>query len=116
MADRRFSVPTLQEVVTVTVGLGSIISGIIKLGGWELLGLHLPTVTSTSLTFSGSTDGTNFVAIKRSAGTAVSLTIASNTIVNVDPTLLAGCIHLKVTVDTAEAAARSLKCIVKKRF
>lgn len=68
--------PKVQEkTVTITSGTESTVA---IAPGMVLCGVEIPaSLASTSLTFQGSSDGTNFQALKDDANAAVSVTVGS---------------------------------------
>ena len=70
-------------------------------------------LTSTSLSFLVSADGTNFMTHRDYTGNIVSVTCAASQWIQLDPAMFVGFPHFKVVMGTAEAAARTLTIIVR---
>jgi hypothetical protein len=70
-------------------------------------------LTSTSLSFLVSADGTNFMTHKDYLGTTVTVTCAASQFISLDPALFVGFPYWKVVMGSAEAAARVLTVIVR---
>lgn len=101
----------------VTVANGATVSSAIDLGNLSVVGLILPVLTSTAITFqaSDSLAGT-YQAVKGSDGNSVSYTVASSTYVVILPTALAGIRFLKLVCGSAEGAARTITVIAKECY
>mgnify|MGYP001013641950 CR=1 FL=1 len=73
----------------------------------DLCGLVIPTMTSTSINFQGSRDGTNFYPIWWDS-VLLEVTITSSTIAMLDPMWFAGVNYLKIGTGSGEASDRTI--------
>jgi hypothetical protein len=104
---------TLGGTVALTIANGQTTSNALDLREKVLVGLQFATMTGTALTFTASSDGVTYVALKDSAGAAVSFTIASDTYTVIQPAILAGVRYLKLVSGSSEGAARTITAIVR---
>ena len=107
--------------VTVTIAQNGTTSSAAELAdGFSLVALQLPaTFEGTALTFTGSTDGTNYVAVYATGGAAAySVTVQVDRIVPVDPLVFVGLRFLKVVSNAAggENAATTVTLITREMY
>ncbi len=101
--------------VDVTIGASGTKTAAVDLGGFTLVGILLPaTFTGTALTFEAAEAlaGT-YRVVKAVGGSSVSLTVAQNTYVAVDPTALQGVNFIKLVSGSTEGSARTITLILK---
>ncbi len=90
-------------------------SSAIALGSEQaLVGLVLPTVASTSITFTGSVNGTTYVTVRDVGGGAYSVTAGSDRYIPLDPRVFAGLPLVKVVFGSSETAVtfQAVMCAV----
>lgn len=107
--------------VTVTIALNGTTSTAAELAdGFSLVALQLPAVfEGTALTFTGSTDGTTYVAVYAAGGAAAySVTVGTDRIVPVDTLVFAGLRFIKVVSNAAggENAATTVTLITREMY
>jgi hypothetical protein len=72
------------------------------------------TLTSTAMTFTGSTDGSTYVAVRAMDGAAAySITVAASYYVPVDIRCFAGLAYIKCVAGSAEGGARVITLITR---
>jgi len=101
---------------TVTIANGATVSGAAVLGGGlQLVAVQCPAaLTSTAMTFTGSTDGTTYVAVYAMDGAAAySITVGVDRIVPVDIRCFAGLAYVKCVAGSAEGGARVITLITR---
>lgn len=90
---------------------------VIEVGNHKLFSFQFGTITSTAMTFQASYDGTTFVALNDDAGTAISITVASDKVVAVTDSAksmaLAAVQLLKCVMGSVEAADRTIEVVLK---
>jgi hypothetical protein len=91
--------------VSATIAAGATgLSGAVDLGYSALTGIVMPgTWVAASLTFQASADGTNYFNLYDN-GTEVSLTVAADRFIQIDPAKWRGIRYLKVRSGAAGAA------------
>jgi hypothetical protein len=105
--------PVVTEIVTATIASGAALSDAVDTKGYRVIGVATPSaITSTTVTFQGSDDNSSFYAIQ-DASAAISITVAVDELVLLSPQVVEGVRYIKLAVDTAEAAARSIKVVLK---
>lgn len=104
----------IGTTATFTIDSSGTVSNAVDLGDRTLVGLQLPTMTGTAITFQASTslDGT-YVAVKGSDGASISYTTASSTYVAIQPAVLAGIRFIKIVSGSAEGAARTVTGVAR---
>lgn len=103
----------LNPAVSVIIANAGTASSAINQGGFTLVGCQFPAAfTGTTVTFTASSDGTNFFPVYNSAG-AVSYTIAQGRYYAFNSADLQGIHYLKIVSGSSEAAARTLICSLK---
>ena len=88
----------------------------VKTDGMLLCGVQFPAaMTGSSVTFDFSFDGSTWVDVVETDGTAVSYTVTAGDVVRVDPSgwAFATAGSLRVTSDATEAADRKIQLIFK---
>jgi len=88
----------------------------VQTGGLLLSGIVFPaTMTGTSVTFDFSFDGTTWVDVVETDGTAVTYTVTAGDVVRVDPSgwAFASAGFIRVTSNGTEAADRKIQLIFK---
>lgn len=100
--------------VTATIPINTQLSSEIKLGGFVLSGIFLPSaLTGTSITFQAATaSGGTYVDVYNSSG-QLSYTVAASRYVAIDPKDFQGIAFLKIKSGSSETAARTLICSLK---
>lgn len=98
---------------TVTILNGATVSNAVDLGEMAVVGMQNATLTSTAMTFQASADNSTFVAVKNTAGSTYSVTVASDSYTVIPPADLAGIRWLKVVAGSAEGADRTVKLMVR---
>lgn len=72
------------------------------------------TITSTSLTFTASVDGSTYVAVREVGGAAAySVTVAASQYVPLDPRVFAGAQYVKVVPGSSEASPRVCPVVLR---
>lgn len=80
-------------------------SDAIDLGGTVLCGLFSPaSISSTTVSFEVSANGTDFFAAYDNAGVAISYTIAASTYTQIDPAVFAGVRFIKLIFGSSETS------------
>jgi len=77
----------------------------------SFVGLVLPDIASTAITFTGSVDGNTYVTVKDVGGGAYSLTAADSVYVPVDPRVFVGLPYVKVVFGSSETAITFQVCM-----
>ncbi len=103
---------TVNQVIA-TILSGATVSNAVDLGEMAIVGMQNTTLTSTAFTFQASADGVTYVAVKNTAGSSYSVTVASDTYTVIPPADLAGIRWLKVVAGTSEGADRTIKLVVR---
>jgi len=101
---------------TVTIANNAQTSDAASLGGGlQLVAVQLPaTLTSTAMTFTGSTDGSTYVAVYAMDGAAAySITVGAARIVPVDIRVFAGLAYVKCVAGSAEGGERIITLITR---
>lgn len=106
------------NAVSVTIASGASLSDAAAIGAGTLVGIQLPTITSASLSFQGSADGTTYVEVLDASSAAVAVGASTGARYIKAPADLAGVPYLKVRSGTSGApvnqgAARVITLIVK---
>ena len=97
--------------VFVQPGL-NVTSSATHLEGFGMVGIIMPpTLTSTSMAFTGSQDNKNFYDLYNTAGELLVISIAPNRIVLFSPGDFVGINFIKLILNNNEAAIRSFKVI-----
>lgn len=100
------------QTQTVTVANGGTTTGNINLNGFGMVGVIFPSaLTSTSMTFQGSQDGTTFTALYNTDGNALTATVAASRILLFTPGDFVGINYVRLVLGSAEGAERSLQVI-----
>ncbi len=100
------------QTATATVLSGATSSDAIQLNGFGLVGLILPSaLTSTTMTFTGSQDGTTYTALYNTSGSLLTVTVAASRIILFVPGDLVGVNYIKLVFGTAEGADRAISSI-----
>lgn len=104
------------ETETATIALNGTISGAVVLGGRTPVALAMPAaLTSTTMTFQVSYDGTNYVALYDTSGSAVSITVAASRNISLSDVMaqFLGAVGIKLVGGSAEGAARSIGVVMR---
>lgn len=100
------------QTSTQTISSGQTVSDNIQLKGFGMVGLIMPaTLTSTTMTFNGSQDGTNFSSLYNVSGTQLSITVAASRIILFSPGDFVGINYLQLVGGTAEGGDRTIQVI-----
>jgi hypothetical protein len=90
------------------------LSNALDLRGKVLVALVMPaTITSTVITFSGSTDGTTYNTITNTSGVALSCTVSASRHVCIVPIDFASIRFLKLVMGSAELADRTIIAVMR---
>ena len=105
------------KVLTATIANGAQLSGELDLQYYKLVALEFATMTGTALTFTAaSATGGTFVDVYDDAGSQVSITIASDTVVGITGTpagAIAPLRFVKLKSGSAEGAERTVNVILR---
>lgn len=95
--------------IPVVIAINGTVSGIALLHGLTVVGIGMPAAfTGTAITLqAGDADGT-YRAVNVIGGTAVSLTVAADKYIALDPATLRGIERLKLVSGNTETAARTI--------
>lgn len=115
--DARVSSPRKVISVLIDISESTTLSGVIDLGPWRILALHLPAaLTSTAVKFMVAETGNGtFNALYDAGGTLVSVTVAAARTVGIGGTqggALAACRYIKLLMGSAEAADRTINLLL----
>lgn len=100
--------------IVSTVQSGATLSSAVYLKGFQVVGVYLPTITSTAIQFLTSVDGVTYYPVySTTSGTHLSYTVTSGTFQAIDPKDLAGANYLKISMGSSEAALRTLNLSVR---
>jgi hypothetical protein len=102
-------------VATATIPISTATTGAIATKGLTLVGVQLPAAfTGTTLTFTGSVDGTTYQPVySTTSGTALSYTVAQGHYVAIDPVPFYGLAYIKLVSGSTEGTARTLLVTLK---
>lgn len=105
----------MLPAVVATIPAAGATSNAIKLNGFSLVGILLPsTFTGATITFTVSVDGTNFFVLKSLlTGTSLSYTVTQGTYAAIDPVPFYGVHYLKIVSASTEGSARTLTLALK---
>lgn len=102
------------ECTDLTVAISTTTSNVLDLRGKVLVALVMPAaLTSTAITFQGSTDNSTFKQMTGSTGTALSCTVAASKHVCFVSNDFASARYLKLIMGTAESAARTITAVMR---
>jgi hypothetical protein len=109
---------TGANIVSVVIANGQSLSSAAEIGAGTLAGIQLPTITSASLSFQGSFDGTTYVEVLDASSNPVAVSTSTGDRYLKAPADLAGVPFLKVRSGTsgaavAQGAARTIQLIIK---
>ena len=92
-------------------------SGPVDLTEWLLAGFMLPdTFTGTALTFEAApTEDGTYRSVTNSSGTAISVTVATDAHVLIEPQTFAGVRWLKIVSGSTEGADRTIGLVLHRR-
>lgn len=113
MTSLRKTATLAYKEVLIDVSEDDDLSSAGNLGPAALCGLVIPAgMTSTSITFQASVDGTTFYDVYDSTNTQISVTIDSSAkIIKLDPADFVGLEYLKLVTGSAEGADRTIGLI-----
>lgn len=102
---------------TVTIASGQTTSQAIDVGEWLIAGIRTPAaLTGTTMTFTGATkEAGTYLAIRDSAGTAISVTVSADDHIVIEPQTFAGVQWIKLVSGSSEAADREITLVLHKR-
>lgn len=106
----------MQNGVVATIANGQTTSSLVKLVGFNLVGIQTPAaLTGTTLTFQAcNSDGSTCVPLKvTSSGTALSQTVTTSSYYAMDPVNFHGVAYLKLVSGSSEGGARSITLSLK---
>lgn len=102
------------QIGPVTITGGSTTSGVFTTQGLGLVGLAMPaTFTGTTMSFQGSDDGSNYLALYNVSGTALSITVAASRLILFSPGDLVGVQFLKLVSGSTEGSDRVIQVITR---
>ena len=97
---------------TATILSGATTSDEIRLGGFQLRGVEVPTIDTGDITFTVSSDGTTFRTLKTPGGDTYTLVAGTgNAVFVVDPNAFRGLQFLKLVAAT-QSADRTIKLLI----
>lgn len=106
--------PPIEVVTSVAIANGQTVSDAVDLGGLRPIALVTPAaLTGTAFTFQASVDGSTYVAVYDSSGSAVSVTVSTSRYIVLSPTTFAGIRFLKVVSGSAEGGARTIQVVAR---
>ena len=86
----------------------------VDVAGTTPVGVYTPsTITSSSITFKASHDGSTFVPVENGSGGNLSKTVSGGEYIPLDPADFAGIQHLKIICGSSEAADRTFKLALR---
>lgn len=98
----------------IDVSESATVSNALDLRGKVLVALVMPSaLTSTAITFTGSTDGTTYSSMTNSSGSAITCTVAASKHVILTPTDFYGARFLKLTMGSSEGADRTIIAVMR---
>ena len=106
-----------RAVRNMTMASGASVSAALDLAPAEcVVGFQVSATfdTTTTLTLTGTVDGSaTYVAVKSSAGTAYTITVLDDTggYYYIDPTVTFGLASIKLTSDTTQGAAETIRVV-----
>lgn len=104
---------TVQNT-TLTIGNGATVSDALDLTGLAVVALVFPaSMTGTTMTFQGSVDGTNYLALYNTAGSALSITVQSSSIVLFSAYDLVGMKFIKLVSGSAETGSKNIGIVTR---
>lgn len=114
------STPVVTKGTTFTVAVDATVSNALDLQlvnpGQKVLGFAIKgTCTSTTMTFNASADGVNFYPLMGNTGSAVSITVASNTIIGFTADIgaeLSGWRWLQAVMGSSELSGATILVVV----
>lgn len=108
---------TNVQVLSVTIANGATTSSAVPLGDMLPVAITFPaTLTNTSFTLQGSTDGgTTYANIYLSTGTAYGVTVTASASIPLTPIDFSGFSHVRMIGGSNEGGARTIT-IVLRRF
>ena len=99
---------------SVTIVSGQTQSSSYDTSGATVIGLELPTLTGSSLTFQKlASDGATWLNVLMDDGTAYSVTVSGAGYVSLDPTVMVGVVSLRVVSNSAEGADRAITFVMR---
>jgi len=102
------------QIGPVTITGGGTTSGAFTTQGLGVVGLIMPgTFTGTTMTFTGSDDGTNFYSLYNTSGTALSITVAASRLILFTPGDLVGIQFIKLVSGSTEGSDRVIQVITR---
>lgn len=104
--------PGVFESQTATIAATGTKTDAIEIAGCSLIGLVTPAaLTSTSITFEVSNDGSTFYSLYDSNGSQVSLNVSTGVAYSMDPQWFAPWRYMKIVGDSSEAASRDFTVV-----
>ena len=101
----------MLDLVPFTIASGASVSSVANASNGLILGVYFPTMTSTTITFAGSTsnNAAGMLLVSDGAGASYSKIIAAaGNYLPLDATVFGGIPFLQIRGNTTEAAARTL--------
>ena len=106
-----------KSTVLIDISASTTVSSAVDLGEWLIAGIICPTdLTSVAFTFEAADaeDGT-YRACYDASGNAISVTVAADRHVLLEPQTFAGASWLKLVAGSAEAADREITLVLHRR-
>lgn len=99
---------------TITIATNTTVSAAVDLGGCTLVGVRTPAqLTGTSLSFQAVDEAGNSLAVHKTDGNALSLTVAAGRHIPLDPKDFQGIWKIKLVSGSEEAANRTFTLLVR---
>lgn len=106
--------PSPSNIPTAVVAPAGTVSGAVDFRDYSQGTLIVPAgLSSTSLNFQVSADGTNYVTLCSSGSTPVALTVTSSSEAYPLPSQLAGAAYFKIVCGTAESGGATFNLTLK---
>lgn len=104
--------PVTIDTSTVTIASSGTVSTAVDLGGHNLVGIQTPAaLTGTTMTFQGSVDGSTYNVLYDTDGTALSITVAVDSLILIVPSDFAAVRYLKLVSGSSEGAERTITLV-----
>ena len=109
----KYNTERLKEA-TATIAISTTTSSIIDCLGKVLVGLIMPSAfTGTTLAIEVSMDGTTFLPLYNTSGSAVSITVGVDRHIGIVPADFAGARWFKLVSGSTEVAEREITAILR---
>jgi len=102
------------QMMIATIASSTTTSAAIDLCGNTIVGIVMPAAfTGTAVTFTGAVDGSTYLPLVDTDGDALSVTVAVDTHIMMQPTDLVGVSDIKIVSNDTEAAERTITLVVR---